>query len=160
MKWTPERIDRMRALAAEGQSASKIAAELGGFTRNAVIGKAYRLGVELKARPGYAAHEPLPVKKAPKAPKAAPPASLPPFLAPVILPVDPEFGAVDAILGLRNSTCRWPIGEPNDPGFRFCCAPADLAGGRPYCAAHANMAYGRGIIAERRAVKEARRAIA
>mgnify|MGYP001307963677 CR=1 FL=1 len=49
MDWTEERIDLLRRLWGQGQSASQIAEQLGGVTRNAVIGKAHRLG--LSARP-------------------------------------------------------------------------------------------------------------
>ena len=49
MSWTDERIERLRTLWTEGNTASQIADELGGVSRNAVIGKAHRLG--LAARP-------------------------------------------------------------------------------------------------------------
>ena len=49
MSWTDERIDRLKELWSQGITASQIADELGGVSRNAVIGKAHRLG--LKARP-------------------------------------------------------------------------------------------------------------
>ena len=49
MNWTEDRIELLRRLWAQGQSASRIAEQLGGLTRNAVIGKAHRLG--LSARP-------------------------------------------------------------------------------------------------------------
>ena len=45
MAWTDERIKNLRQLWSEGQSASKIAEQLGGVTRNAVIGKIHRLGL-------------------------------------------------------------------------------------------------------------------
>ncbi|MEM6974051.1 MAG: GcrA family cell cycle regulator [Pseudomonadota bacterium] len=45
MGWTDERVEKLRELWAEGMSASKIAKELGGVTRNAVIGKVHRLGL-------------------------------------------------------------------------------------------------------------------
>lgn len=45
MSWTDERIDSLKRLCAEGKSASRIAGELGGVTRNAVIGKLHRLGL-------------------------------------------------------------------------------------------------------------------
>lgn len=71
MSWTDERIDRLKELWTKGMTASQIADELGGVSRNAVIGKAHRLG--LQARPS-------PVKPnevtAPKA-KAAKPAAAP-----------------------------------------------------------------------------------
>ncbi|KAA6205637.1 MAG: GcrA cell cycle regulator [Candidatus Tokpelaia sp.] len=43
MNWTEERVEQLKRLWAEGFSASQIAAQLGGVTRNAVIGKAHRL---------------------------------------------------------------------------------------------------------------------
>lgn len=56
MSWTDERIDRLRQLWGQGMSASEIADVLGDITRNAVIGKAHRLG--LSGRPS-------PIKKKP-----------------------------------------------------------------------------------------------
>ena len=49
MSWTDERVELLKKLWADGLSASQIAAELGGITRNAVIGKVHRLG---SFRPG------------------------------------------------------------------------------------------------------------
>ncbi|MBK8373548.1 GcrA family cell cycle regulator [Sphingorhabdus sp.] len=49
MAWTDERIERLRTMWENGLTASQIADDLGGVSRNAVIGKAHRLG--LKARP-------------------------------------------------------------------------------------------------------------
>ena len=66
MSWTEERIERLKALWTKGITASQIADELGGVSRNAVIGKAHRLG--LQARPS-------PVKPNEiETPPAAPPA--------------------------------------------------------------------------------------
>ena len=45
MAWTYERIEKLKKLWEEGLTASRIAAELGDVTRNAVIGKAHRLGL-------------------------------------------------------------------------------------------------------------------
>ena len=45
MSWTDERVDTLRNMWSEGKSASQIAKELGGVTRNAVIGKVHRLGL-------------------------------------------------------------------------------------------------------------------
>jgi GcrA cell cycle regulator len=49
LPWAPSRVERLRALWAKGKTASEIAADLGGISRNGVIGKAHRLG--LPARP-------------------------------------------------------------------------------------------------------------
>ncbi|MEO5808986.1 MAG: GcrA family cell cycle regulator [Sphingomicrobium sp.] len=51
MSWTDERIDRLKAMWAGGSTASQIADDLGGVSRNAVIGKAHRLGLESRPSP-------------------------------------------------------------------------------------------------------------
>jgi GcrA cell cycle regulator len=51
MSWTDERIERLKAMWAEGKTASQIAEELGGVSRNAVIGKAHRLGLDSRPSP-------------------------------------------------------------------------------------------------------------
>ena len=52
MSWTDERVETLKKMWAEGQSASQIAKELGAVTRNAVIGKVHRLGLSNRAGPG------------------------------------------------------------------------------------------------------------
>ena len=73
MSWTDERIDQLKAMWEKGLTASQIAEELGGVSRNAVIGKAHRLGLQSR---------PSPVK-ANDAPKKAAPARKPAPVAPV-----------------------------------------------------------------------------
>jgi len=51
MSWTEERTETLTKLAAKGDSASQIAAQLGGVSRNAVIGKAHRMGISLSGKP-------------------------------------------------------------------------------------------------------------
>jgi GcrA cell cycle regulator len=51
MAWTDERIERLRTLWLQGMTASLIAEELGGVSRNAVIGKAHRLGLQSRPSP-------------------------------------------------------------------------------------------------------------
>ena len=51
MEWTEQRIDMLRKLWGQGQTASQIATLLGGVTRNAVIGKAHRLGLTGRPSP-------------------------------------------------------------------------------------------------------------
>lgn len=86
MSWTDERIAKLTKMWEGGSTASQIAEELGGVSRNAVIGKAHRLG--LKARPSpvksndkaqaaAAPAAPKPAKPAPETPRAAQPAPRP-----------------------------------------------------------------------------------
>ncbi|WP_411890035.1 GcrA family cell cycle regulator [Yoonia sp. SDW83-1] len=86
MSWTDERVETLKKMWGEGQSASQIAKELGGVTRNAVIGKVHRLGLSNRAGSGGAAatkaapkEKPAAAAKpAPKPATKAKPASTPP----------------------------------------------------------------------------------
>jgi len=88
MAWTDERIDRLKALWEKGMTASQIAEELGGVSRNAVIGKAHRLGLQARPSP-VKPNEPVVASPAapPRAPEPriappAPAAATPPAAAP------------------------------------------------------------------------------
>ena len=80
MSWTDERVETLKKMWTEGQSASQIAKELGGVTRNAVIGKVHRLGLSNRTggtpEPAKAKAEPAakaevkPAAKAAQAPRA------------------------------------------------------------------------------------------
>ena len=96
MSWTEERIERLKAMWTEGATASQIADELGGVSRNAVIGKAHRLGLEARPSPvkpgdekehrapaaAAAAPAPKPAPVERPAPKAAAPVAEAPAAAP------------------------------------------------------------------------------
>ncbi|RVU03585.1 GcrA cell cycle regulator [Novosphingobium umbonatum] len=86
MSWTEERIEKLTRMWEGGSTASQIAEELGGVSRNAVIGKAHRLG--LKARPSPVKSNDRSTEDAPaaKVVRAAPPAPPP---APVAAPPAP-----------------------------------------------------------------------
>lgn len=122
MEWTEERVARLKALWGEGRTASQIAVILGDVTRNAVIGKAHRLG--LKGRPSpirtekaVATHSPKPARR------AAAQAALP------------------RTSRVSDRQCHWPIGHPREPGFHFCGDPA--IDDKPYCEKHCSVAYRR-----------------
>ncbi|KUJ73327.1 GcrA cell cycle regulator [Ruegeria marisrubri] len=77
MSWTDERVELLKKMWGEGQSASQIAKELGGVTRNAVIGKVHRLGLSNRATgsapaKAEAKEKPAPAPKAETKPKPAP----------------------------------------------------------------------------------------
>ena len=77
MSWTDERVETLRRMWQEGQSASTIAKELGGVTRNAVIGKVHRLGLSNRDGGGGTGGAASP-KPAPEAKPAAPAAEAKP----------------------------------------------------------------------------------
>ncbi len=82
MSWSDERVEKLKKMWGEGQSASQIAKELGGVTRNAVIGKVHRLGLSNRnggggtSSDGGAKSKPA-AKSAAKAKRTAKPASKP-----------------------------------------------------------------------------------
>ena len=86
MSWTDERIDQLKAMWERGLTASQIADELGGVSRNAVIGKAHRLG--LQSRPSPVKANEAPKKPAPPR-KPAPEADTPRAAAPIAPPPAP-----------------------------------------------------------------------
>ena len=82
MSWTDERIDRLKQLWSQGVTASQIADELGGVSRNAVIGKAHRLGLQSRPSPvkpnEVEAPPPAPEKTKPEPKAKAKAAAAPP----------------------------------------------------------------------------------
>ncbi|MDB5717924.1 MAG: GcrA cell cycle regulator [Sphingomonas bacterium] len=102
MAWTDERIDQLKRLWEQGMTASQIAEELGGVSRNAVIGKAHRLGLQSRPSP-VRSSEPAPVVEEPEAVVVEPEAPVvaeaepveavseePPAPAPAPAPVAPQ----------------------------------------------------------------------
>ena len=79
MSWTDDRIEQLRTMWEAGQTASQIAEALGGVSRNAVIGKAHRLGLQARPspvrpnEPEVKAPEPTPPPPPPEPVRAAPP---------------------------------------------------------------------------------------
>ena len=145
MGWTDERVETLKKLWLDGLSASQIAKQLGGVTRNAVIGKVHRLGLSGRATPSQPQR---PVFKAPRAPRPAAAAAAP--IAPrraiepsLAQPPAPAFFAEEpgsaTVLTLGAHMCKWPIGDPSSDGFTFCGRRSDREG--PYCMEHARVAY-------------------
>lgn len=143
--WTEERIADLRRLWTEGASASGIATILGGITRNAVIGKAHRLGLEPR-------REAMPGSGRPDASRPKPP---PRVSNPIGRPrsvvsrlhkapkekteLTPEIVANPVqMLDLKPHHCRWPVG-PVSHDMLHC--GADAIDGKPYCAKHCGVAY-------------------
>ncbi|MBN8841501.1 MAG: GcrA cell cycle regulator, partial [Sphingomonadales bacterium] len=84
MSWTEERIQTLKTMWEGGQTASQIAEALGGVSRNAVIGKAHRLGLQSRPSPVV----PKEAEAKASAPAAAPPrAPAPPPVAAAPAPV-------------------------------------------------------------------------
>jgi len=119
MAWTTEKIKQLKKLWSKGKSTVEIGKELG-ISKNAVVGKVHRL--ELEARPS-------PIKKQEKQSHKT---SLKP---------KSKSGqkTMVGLLDLKMNSCRWPIGDPKEPGFHFC--GAQVSTGKPYCPEHCKVAY-------------------
>ncbi len=93
MSWSDERVEKLKKMWAEGQSASQIAKELGGVTRNAVIGKVHRLGLSNRNGSGAGGAEtPAKARSAakPRSKAATVEKTAPPEPAPEPAPTAPE----------------------------------------------------------------------
>lgn len=147
MAWTDERVATLSKLWADGLSASQIAAELGGVTRNAVIGKVHRLGLSGRAKPANTS-----AKRPKRAPRASTYNSAPrqkinrdvtgtnvaPLRKKIEDMVAPESKKL-SLVELTEKTCRWPDGDPATDDFHFC--GHKIKEDTPYCEYHAKMAY-------------------
>ena len=146
MGWTEERVEMLKKLWADGLSASQIAAELGGITRNAVIGKVHRLGLSGRAK--------SPSSSAPRPRKQRAPGMLRVSRSSIrgntalaydyMAEPEPELIEIPIeqrknLLQLTEATCHWPVGDPGSPDFFFCGGESNE--GSPYCNYHSRVAY-------------------
>jgi GcrA cell cycle regulator len=146
MGWTDERVELLKKLWADGLSASQIAKQLGGVTRNAVIGKVHRLGLSGRAAPSQPARPAFKAPRAPRAAVAAPaaprrieaPAPAPVAAMPTPPVVYKEEPGSATVLTLGAHMCKWPIGDPASDSFSFC---GRRSSDGPYCSDHARVAY-------------------
>lgn len=142
MGWTEERVALLRKLWAEGLSASQIAKQLTGVTRNAVIGKVHRLGLAGRATPSRPAKRPVRASRprviGPSAPRLRMPSLTPSVVIPDLEPMKLEDGRAATVLTLNESMCKFPIGDPTDATFAFCGRASSCG---PYCQDHARLAY-------------------
>ena len=121
--WTDERLEELKKLWAKGLSISQIGEALG-VSRNAIAGKAHRMGLPKR---------PSPISKTAKETKK--PAKPKPAAEPENLPLRLELRK----LKWSRSKCCWPSGDPKLSGFTFCGDA--VVPGKPYCLKHCEEAY-------------------
>lgn len=162
MSWTEQQIQMLKDMWGHGYSASDIAGRLGGsLTRNAVIGKAHRLKlsagmattrggngsalrssastsgmVDIKSSRKRVMLRPLPVLPTPSTTTITKPIQREAFRSPIDN-IKRSEGIPVTKAGDRH--CRWPVGDPRSPDFRFC--GCNVHEGLPYCTDHARVAY-------------------
>lgn len=139
--WTDVTIELARSMWASGSRASEIAHETG-FSRNAVIGKLNRLGLQRARRPARATQP----RKTPRRPvirlstsgnlgRRPPQAVIPPAPLAIADALDPA-PTPKSILDIGPHECRYAVG---DAPMVFCGRTTSQ--GLPFCAGHARMAY-------------------
>ena len=147
MSWTDDRIELLKSHWEAGMTASQIAEALGqGVSRNAVIGKAHRLGLEARPSPVKLSEAAAAVIEAVVAAaegvaeglSAAPAVTKAPPRRPS-RPAPPPKPAKTTLLDLSEKVCKWPIGHPGETDFHFCGKPAQAS--FPYCTEHCAIAY-------------------
>jgi GcrA cell cycle regulator len=159
MNWTDDRVELLKKLWADGLSASQIALQLGGVTRNAVIGKVHRLNLSGRAKPASTQARPRKTRQsnaAPSAHRSVAPRPLmvqgntalkmqpnpAPRRVPVQVPIEDLVVPISlkvSLLALNDQMCKWPVGDPGTEGFHFCGHRSFNA--LPYCEYHSRLAY-------------------
>ena len=153
--WTDDRVETLKKLWLDGLSAGQIAEQLGGVSRNAVIGKASRLGLDRRsqqvaAKP-QAVWRPTPRPQAPLSQNAKPEPAQPrghgalalkfgPTLEPAPLPTLREVlvhSEPVGLLELGSNACKYPVSERD--GQQLFCGAHQRSGGN-YCDAHHDLA--------------------
>jgi GcrA cell cycle regulator len=130
MAWTNEKIELLKKLWDEGLTASRIAHEIGDMTRNAVIGKAHRLGLSgrMQSKSKNSSISIVRKKKNSSYNK-----KIIEISTQVDEPMNPTL-----FLDIRDGMCRWPLGEPGDSDFKFCGRSTNE---KVYCKHHHKMAF-------------------
>lgn len=150
--WTDERTEAAQAMWAGGKTAAEIAKALD-ITRNAVIGKVHRMGwatrlVQVRKKPTdkrsgtprqrMSAEERAAKARARSQRWRAENGSQPRAPRVPYEPPQPPNMLMLSIMDLQSSNCRFPIGDPKEPGFAFC---GSVALDHSYCPFHRALAY-------------------
>ena len=138
MSWNQQKVDDLKKLWNEGVATSRIGEQLG-FTKNAVIGKAFRLGLERRQNSRKKASQSASYSSTTLYRETITPSSS--------IPIKKEstrrrekFSFKKSIVGTGSfKSCQWPIGDPLKEGFHYCgCENIPT---KPYCIEHYKKAY-------------------
>ena len=139
MAWTEEKTEQLKKLWAEGHTASQISKMLGdGISRNAVIGKSHRLGLQGRAQSRMIS-APRINNRVINENNSPAKQRRPRGLRAIVIEKDFEPENPKQLEELDESSCKWPIGHPDEKSFYFCGRSSlkDFS----YCKLHLLYAY-------------------
>ena len=140
MPWNDDNVSQLKELWDQGLPTAQIG-KLLGFTKNAVVGKAHRIGLERRPSPIRRTAIKPDRKKArsPVMPKLAfeEPENEERVYTPKIENFTPS--ARNIISNISKRGCEWPVGHPDESEFHFC--NKDRFEEKPYCLDHCSIAY-------------------
>ena len=138
MSWTDEKVEKLKELWTKGHTASQIAEVLGNTTRNAVIGKAHRLNLSSKVKTRNASSNQNFENNSEKN-NSIPRQGRKDKFKSLLIEKDFEPENPKKLEELDESSCKWPIGHPEEESFYFCGRSSlkDFS----YCKLHLLYAY-------------------
>ena len=140
MSWNTQKIESLKKLWDDGVATSLIGQQLG-FTKNAVIGKAFRLGLERRqnSRKRNTSNQIASTIYRETAPHQTDSVTFSSIKAPNVKKRE-KFQFKKSMIGTGSfSKCQWPIGDPLKEGFHFC--KDENIPTKPYCIEHYKQAY-------------------
>ena len=139
MSWNQQKVDDLKKLWNEGVATSRIGEQLG-FTKNAVIGKAFRLGLERRQNSRKKAPQAQHFSSATIYRESSNSTTAQNTVKKETTRRREKFSFKKSIVGTGNfKSCQWPIGDPLKEGFHYCgCQNIPT---KPYCIEHYKKAY-------------------
>ena len=131
MSWNSEKEEKLKKLWGKGSTASEIAQIIGGVTRNAVIGKVWRLGLSVKSGTQKIKKSKEEKKNLTNSEKKI---SIKSKFKSILLDKNFEPENPKSLEELTEKTCKWPTGHPNEESFYFC--GRSPVKGYSYCRLH------------------------
>ncbi|MDA9601814.1 global cell cycle regulator GcrA-like protein [Alphaproteobacteria bacterium] len=138
MSWNQQKVEDLKKLWNDGVATSRIGEQLG-FTKNAVIGKAFRLGLERRQNSRKKISQPASFSSTTLYRETSSPSSS------ISVKKEPirrreKFSFKKSIVGTGSfRSCQWPIGDPLEEGFHYCGGQNIPT--KPYCIEHFKKAY-------------------
>ena len=139
MSWNQQKVDDLKKLWNEGVATSRIGEQLG-FTKNAVIGKAFRLGLERRQNSRKKTAQSQSVSSVTMYRETNVPGNSQITPKREVTRRREKFSFKKSIVGTGSfKSCQWPIGDPLEEGFHYCGGQNIPT--KPYCIEHYKKAY-------------------